>query len=554
MRETDKKHPKKKPSQMTEKDPEKKPLLPTRINGITVFVCLLALCGVTGTGADTHFIPQPGNLWVTWANKTGQNDFCLSLQSATSPFRTCLVGIPQYTLEAFAGYTTDHSACRNDIDLASQTACLIKSLNVSLPWDPQELDILGSQKVRNGSHNGTRTCITFGSACWKEGDLLTCDLFDGVFNGSEGLKGQLQALIARWVGTDPRLKSYNDTSWTVVSPMNTKAFSITSGYCGYTKNETRSFTRYNTTCLSRGGALSGFSNGSSFNCTAVWDFYGYGFTFKRGANEMLWNNKTAKALPPGIFLICGDRAWQGIPHNALGGPCYLGELTLLSPNFTTWMQYGPNITGHYRRQKRSSPLPENCNDEVELWSATARIFASIFAPGVAAAQSLAQIERLACWSVKQANLTTLILNAMLEDTNSVRHAVLQNRAAIDFLLLAQGHGCEDLEGMCCFNLSDHSVSIHKALKALRDHTEEIKAGSDPIGDWLKDVFGGIGGWGVHLLKGLLLGLIVILLLLMCVPCFLQIMLSCIQRMIDRTINYRIEYKKMQEACKQVEMR
>ncbi|KFO80342.1 hypothetical protein N303_02123, partial [Cuculus canorus] len=32
--------------------------------------------------------------------------------------------------------------------------------------------------------------------------------------------------------------------------------------------------------------------------------------------------------------------------------------------------------------------------------------------------------------------------------------------AIDFLLLAQGHGCENFEGMCCMNLSDHSESIH----------------------------------------------------------------------------------------------
>ncbi|XP_031461779.1 uncharacterized protein LOC116237009 isoform X1 [Phasianus colchicus] len=447
------------------------PLLPMRKHTSALqpvwLVCVMVIALISGAGG-AQLLPQPGNVWVTWANRTGQKDFCLSLQSATSPFRTCLIGIPQYTLEAFAGYTTNHSSCRNDGDLASQTACLIKSLNVSLPWDPQELDILGSQKVRNGSHNGTRTCITFGSVCWQEGQFTTCDLFDGVFNGSEGLEGQLQALIARWTGTDPRLRPYNETSWTIVSPTNTDAFSIQSGYCGYTKNETRVFTGRNTTCLSKGGIPSNPSNGSSFKCTAVWDFYGYGFSFKRGANEVLWNNKTAKALPPGIFLICGDRAWQGIPHNALGGPCYLGELTLLSPNFTTWMQYGPNVTSH--RVKRSSPVPESCNDEVELWSATAQIFASFFAPGVAAAQSLAQIERLACWSAKQANLTTLVLNAMLEDTNSIRHAMLQDRAAIDFLLLAQGHGCEDLEGMCCFNLSDHSVSIHKALKALQDHS------------------------------------------------------------------------------------
>ncbi|KFQ13192.1 hypothetical protein N330_04483, partial [Leptosomus discolor] len=34
-------------------------------------------------------------------------------------------------------------------------------------------------------------------------------------------------------------------------------------------------------------------------------------------------------------------------------------------------------------------------------------------------------------------------------------------AAIDFLLLALGPGCEDFEGLCCMNLSDHFTSIYK---------------------------------------------------------------------------------------------
>ncbi|KFQ39966.1 hypothetical protein N332_06220, partial [Mesitornis unicolor] len=42
-------------------------------------------------------------------------------------------------------------------------------------------------------------------------------------------------------------------------------------------------------------------------------------------------------------------------------------------------------------------------------------------------------------------------------------------AAIDFLLLAQEqHGCDEFEGMCCMNLSDHSVSIHKKLAVLKE--------------------------------------------------------------------------------------
>ncbi|KGL83996.1 hypothetical protein N309_06742, partial [Tinamus guttatus] len=41
-------------------------------------------------------------------------------------------------------------------------------------------------------------------------------------------------------------------------------------------------------------------------------------------------------------------------------------------------------------------------------------------------------------------------------------------AAIDFLLLVQGHGCEDFDEMCCMNLSEHSVSIHRRLYQIRD--------------------------------------------------------------------------------------
>ncbi|KFP07588.1 hypothetical protein N300_14733, partial [Calypte anna] len=56
--------------------------------------------------------------------------------------------------------------------------------------------------------------------------------------------------------------------------------------------------------------------------------------------------------------------------------------------------------------------------------------------------------------------------------------------AIDFLLLAQGHGCKDFEGMCCMNLSDHSQSIHADLEYLKQHTQKIQSQVDPFHDWL----------------------------------------------------------------------
>ncbi|KFO57566.1 hypothetical protein N302_14651, partial [Corvus brachyrhynchos] len=47
-------------------------------------------------------------------------------------------------------------------------------------------------------------------------------------------------------------------------------------------------------------------------------------------------------------------------------------------------------------------------------------------------------------------------------------------AAIDFLLLVHRHGCKDFYGMCCMNLSDHSVSIHKSIQQLEEGLTKLK--------------------------------------------------------------------------------
>ncbi|KFV43358.1 hypothetical protein N341_02877, partial [Tyto alba] len=46
--------------------------------------------------------------------------------------------------------------------------------------------------------------------------------------------------------------------------------------------------------------------------------------------------------------------------------------------------------------------------------------------------------------------------------------------AIEFLLLAQGHGCKDFERMCCKNLSNHSQSVHKSIQDLQGLAQKLK--------------------------------------------------------------------------------
>lgn len=101
-----------------------------------------------------------------------------------------------------------------------------------------------------------------------------------------------------------------------------------------------------------------------------------------------------------------------------------------------------------------------------------------------------------CWVGKQINITSTALDELTTDVDSIHHAVLQNRAAIDFLLLAQGNGCNDFEGMCCMNLSDHSESIHKKLSQLKENTNKLTVVNNPFNEWLKSwaLLGGLKTW------------------------------------------------------------
>lgn len=171
---------------------------------------------------------------------------------------TCLVGMPGYEITDFKGFVTYYS-CTAYENTSQCTAHLIRNLNATLPWHPQELDLLGSQAVGNKSHNWTQTCVVFGDR----------------FQGLSGAGAVLAKLLG--VGDHQWSPFHNEMGWTVVSLKNERDFSIWGPYSGYNGNRSL-------------GA--------------------YGASYKAGKsvthNESLWNNGTAKALPQGMFLICGD--------------------------------------------------------------------------------------------------------------------------------------------------------------------------------------------------------------------------------------------------------
>ncbi|XP_055556194.1 uncharacterized protein LOC130141948 [Falco biarmicus] len=233
--------------------------------------------------------------------------------------------------------------------------------------------------------------------------------------------------------------------------------------------------------------------------------------------------------PPGVFLICGDRAWPGIPLYPVGGPCYLGRLTLFAPHMKDLLKMAQQS---HRSRRAPRTFDETCNDRVDLQSVTANVLASIFMPGAMAALNAKNIRRLAGWGEKQFNLTSQILSSLLLDVDSVRHATLQTRAAIDFLLLAHGHGCEDFEGLRCMNLSDHSILMHKKLSQLQGDMKHILAEDNPFDEWLRGL--GITGWLKTLLMEGIRFFIIVVVMFLVFSCLFSCLKKGLTSIVKRT--------------------
>ncbi|TRZ16419.1 hypothetical protein HGM15179_010670, partial [Zosterops borbonicus] len=217
-------------------------------------------------------------------------------------------------------------------------------------------------------------------------------------------------------------------------------------------------------------------------------------------------------LPKGLFLICGDKAFSGIPSRLLGGPCTLGRLSLLTPNKTMIMDWIIKNTSIHTIQKRDlTDLDPDCESDVIHWSKAKATAITIFLPWVSVAKSLGELGRLECWVAKQANVTSSALADLLADEEITRKATLQNRAAIDYLLLLHHHTCEEFEGLCCFNLSSRAENVRTSIKKIQDMVHNIKQETK---DWFDQLFGnwGLSGWVNSAVKTALLVLLLLFLI------------------------------------------
>ncbi|XP_036245695.1 uncharacterized protein LOC118690841 [Molothrus ater] len=216
------------------------------------------------------------------------------------------------------------------------------------------------------------------------------------------------------------------------------------------------------------------------------------------------------ALPRGTFFICGDRAWAGIPPRLAGGVCTFGKLTLLNPNVTQIRDW------KYKRSQSKLAISKrdlrdfdpDCDSKIEHWAKPKSVALTLFLPWVSIAKSLGELGRLECWVAKQANFTSAALTDLLADEETTRKATLQNRAAIDFLLLLHHHSCEEFEGLCCLNLSSKAEDARVSIRKMKELVHEVKSETS---DWLGNLFKGWGlsGWAGSIVRSVLYFVLVI---------------------------------------------
>lgn len=126
------------------------------------------------------------------------------------------------------------------------------------------------------------------------------------------------------------------------------------------------------------------------------------------------------------------------------------------------------------KRKLATALTPDCDDDLTLRSPAEYIALNNFVMPVVVGYLNKEIAQLACSMVKSLTTTSRAIHWINQELGEIRGAVLENRAAIDYLLLLHNHGCEEFKGMCCFNLSDHSRLIEDNIKEVRETISNIK--------------------------------------------------------------------------------
>lgn len=273
----------------------------------------LVICGNIGSAEE---IDPPGwhqqNMWLTWANATGVDSFGLSLAMPGDPFCICLIGIP---ISNFTLFFAKWVGARGKPYVGGNRSGVENHWCITTGGG-KKLDIckrLGVRPNRGGFQAGMRT------QSLNESRLGPQEL---------GLLGLVPGNYCLFFNYFLNPKSTKMTIVLVPHPKNNSV--ILNPSSPQYKNVTK---------------------------------YCHNWTYPGSADE----NATVRRLPPGVLLISGDRAWPALLSNPIGGPCYLGKLTMFDPRMCEMLDLTVWRAGHSKRTRRAmTSLGPDCDNHVEF--------------------------------------------------------------------------------------------------------------------------------------------------------------------------------------------
>lgn len=215
------------------------------------------------------------------------------------------------------------------------------------------------------------------------------------------------------------------------------------------------------------------------------------------------------SAPVGMYWVCGNLAYPYLPVD-YKGRCGLAYV-VPAMRVTHALPKKPPP----RRVQRSASDVFGTHHQSPFKNALGPIL-----PFYGVMSALDQIADLSHAVEVIANVTGKALMLLSSELASVRLLALQNRAALDFLLSAQGGTCAVIGAECCTFVPEYNATIGNIIDHLHESARSVHQDSSSLFDWMKPTFSSLTHYAVEGIVILLAFSVVLSLVISCVKRFL----------------------------------
>lgn len=182
----------------------------------------------------------------------------------------------------------------------------------------------------------------------------------------------------------------------------------------------------------------------------------------------------------GVYWVCGNNAYSQLP-NAWSGICALGHLVPA-------MRIASTLPDRVRYERSTDIFGTH---HQSVWN---RALGALI-PTYGVMSALDQIGDLSKEVELLANSTALGLSKISEELTAVRVMALQNRAALDYILSAQGGACKIIGIECCSYIPNNQDDLKDVISKINNvsrSAHEISPARFGFLDWLSNYLGDLG--------------------------------------------------------------